>query len=336
MSTVHNHSQSHTTGCSGHNCRTKRVKQTNSENLSNIALGVLGAISIFNTARQYIPSSKLSSSDNTSVIGNLNRSSEEIQADIDKIYSNYGVTDESDLTKKVVEAEAAVSKSTEAVAIGEKNVDTAKITVNETKNNVKVAKDKLSGAEATLRNAINALNGVSYDDPNYQTLVSQKVDAEFARNQAKIEKEQLEQQAVEAEEALNKANGELKQLKAEEKVKKEEYDAIVNAQEQIKKLNEQLEKAKLRETKEKERADAAEAKRKREEEIDHLSNGDTAAISKLLRQIRNAESMNLDQREDKLRAQLDAALEQYYKNHKVGDNATIDSLPEAKIHQPAA
>lgn len=328
MSTVHNHSQSHTTGCSGHNCRTKRVNQTNSENLSNIALGVLGAISIYNIARQYIPSSKLSSSDNTSVIGNLNRSSEEIQADIDKIYSNYGVTDESDLTKKVVEAEAAVSKSTEAVAIGEKNVDTAKITVNETKNNVKVAKDKLSGAEATLRNAINALNGVSYDDPNYQTLVSQKVDAEFARNQAINEKNQAEQNLTKQENALKKANGELKQLQAQEKARKEEYDAIVNAQEQIKKLNEQLEKAKLRETKEKERADAAEAKRKREEEIDHLRNGDTTNAANIVKKYFKYEKRGDQEKMNDCLIELSGCKKVYYESHKLGDNTTMDKFFE--------
>ena len=33
--------------------------------------------------------------------------------------------------------------------------------------------------------------------------------------------------------------------------------------------------------------------------------------------------------------QLHEALEQYYVSHDVGDNKTIDALPEAKIHFPA-
>ena len=115
--------------------------------------------------------------------------------------------------------------------------------------------------------------------------------------------------------------------------KKAEYDAIVQSQEEIKRLNDKLEKAKVREAREKKEAEEAEEKRKREETIESLSNGDTAAISKLLKQIRNADSLGQDKRGENLKQQLDAALEQYYKNHKIGDNKTIDGLPEAKRFQ---
>ena len=232
--------------------------------LVTVATGVLGALTIFDNIAQRTSWQASQSGGNTGSGGLLDkRSSEELQGEIDSIYEHYGVTDAAGLEGKASEAKNAQETATSTKNEAETAVTTAE-------NNLKTAKEALASAKQNLR-------GAKADDPNYANL------------QATLSKWEGEVKAKEAE--LNKAEGALKQAKAEEEAKKAEYDAIVQSQEEIKRLNDKLEKAKVREAREKKEAEEAEEKRKREETIESLSNGDTAAISKLLKQIRNADSL---------------------------------------------
>lgn len=287
-------------GCGSINCR-----ENNNSKYTEYGGGLWTAVAIFGGLTL---ASKVAGSVVANISSSKNVTSEDVQAEIDEIYDAYSITDEAQLSKNEKDASAELNKASDAVATISANLDTAK--------------SELGALKITLREANSALRGISPDDPNYATL-----SANLATAKAKLE-------AKEAE--INKLEGALKQAKADEAAKKAEHKQIESDLVRLSNLKVELERVKEREAKEAKNAEEAEAKRKRLEEIDHLSNGDTVAISKLLRQIKNAERMNLGQREDRLRVQLDAALEQYYKNHKVGDNKTIDSLPEAKAYQQVA
>lgn len=60
--------------------------------------------------------------------------------------------------------------------------------------------------------------------------------------------------------------------------------------------------------------------------IAKLSNDDTKNIKSIINKLKTADSSM----KPIYQAQLDTAIKDYYKNHKVGDNKSIDNLPQAK------
>ena len=345
MTTIHNHAQEATSGCKGHNCKKNRYVQQQGNGFENvmIAAGVFGALtnsvpSIFNQIRQNFDFGDTENGGATSnILGNSKLSVEDIDKLINEEYTKLGVADDAELAGKVEEAKTACEQAQERISGDEgfdKQIETAKNDIKTLNNNIKTTKQSLSEAEKNLKTAKSSLAASNPEEnQNHQQLVEAVNAAELAKTTAEKNLADLEKTLSEKEASLNKLEGAKKQADAELKTRKEQYNTLVNAQKQIKLLKDDLEKAKVREAKEEEDKAKAEEKRKKEETIENLSNGDTAAISKLLKKIRNAESLNFGKREEKLREQLDAALEEYYKTHKIGDNRTIDGLPEAKRFQ---
>lgn len=66
------------------------------------------------------------------------------------------------------------------------------------------------------------------------------------------------------------------------------------------------------------------------EAMEKYKNEETGDITAILKKLNNARSSGDTKRESELTTKLEEAIEKYYKEHKVGDNKTIDSLPQSK------
>ena len=293
MTTIHGHSNSHSTGsCNSERCRTKhpQARNINPFSIDTSSLIMLGTGFLAVTALPKIISGVVNAvdSDNNSFIGGdnnifANRSSEEIQADIDEITNTYG-------DKEAINA-----------SIAEINIESLENGVSTAKENLKTANKTLEGYKDNLKAAEKSLRMADPDDPNYVNLVR-----DVRKFQADIKT---------TEDAIKNKKAELEEAEAALKTKKEEKANLENALRRLEKLDKELERAKK-----------AEAKEKRATEIDHLKNGETATISRLVKEYTKYEKAG---KEEEMQACLDditKAVNIYKQEHPENDNPAMDEF----------
>ena len=307
MSSIHDsHSHSHSTsatGCSGHNCRTRRVEQKKIEKIENASIFITAALGALTIGAKILDSSGVSFKKPVD-FENSNRSAEEVEKDINTILTKQECSNISEVRAKL---------------------ETSRYTLNDAQEKQPNLAKAVEANEAALKNARerNAAipNEISVLQNRIQELQS-SLQADGQYTSAELDELETQIKILEEEQRENQAIIEKEEDFKDQKVKLDEINKIIaKYPQQIKELEQDIENLERLE-KELKHAEG-------ETTIKDLKNDETGDIAILLKKLNKANTNGNDRKAVKSDENLQKSLEDYYKSHKVNDNKTIDNLAKA-------